>query len=193
MADDAVTSGVFSIGRRAFIKGASLALAALSTPLIASTTAEAAVAKGDVRRISIVSLNSGERFDGPYWADGKYLPDAQKKLQRLMRDHHNGQVHKIDPKLFDQLWELGRRLDIHEPFEVVCGYRSRKTNAMARRRSRGVAKQSLHMAGRAVDIRLNTVHVSRLADTAREMSAGGVGYYPHSDFVHIDTGAVRTW
>lgn len=193
MTDDAVTSGVFSIGRRAFIKGVSLALAALSTPLVVSGAATAAVSRGDVRRLSIVSLNTGDRFDGPYWADGKYLPDAQKKLQRLMRDHHNGQVHKIDPKLFDQLWELSRRLDLREPFEVVCGYRSRKTNAMARRRSRGVAKQSLHMAGRAVDIRLGSVHVSRLAETARDMNAGGVGYYPHSDFVHIDTGAVRTW
>jgi len=193
MADDAVTSGVFSFGRRAFIKGASLALAAVSTPLILPSVAEAAVAKGDVRRLSIVSLNSGERFDGPYWADGKYLPDAQKRLERLMRDHHNGQTHKVDPKLFDQLWELSRRLDLHEPFELVCGYRSRKTNAMARRRSRGVAKQSLHMSGRAADIRLASVDVSHLAETARRMGAGGVGYYPHSDFVHVDTGAVRTW
>lgn len=193
MSDDAATSSVLSIGRRAFIKGVSLSLAALSTPLIASAAASASVVKGGVRRLSIVDLNSGDRFDGPYWADGKYLPDAQKKLQRLMRDHHNGQVHKIDSKLFDQLWELARRLDLHEPFELVCGYRSRKTNAMARRRSRGVAKRSLHMAGRAVDIRLNSVHVSRLAEAARDMGAGGVGYYPHSDFVHIDTGPVRTW
>jgi len=193
MVDDAVTSGAFSFGRRAFIKGASLALAAVSTPLIIPTSVEAAVARGDVRNLSIVSLNSGDRFDGPYWADGRYLPEAQKRLSRLMRDHHNGQVHKIDPKLFDQLWELSRRLDLHEPFELLCGYRSRKTNAMARRRSRGVAKQSLHMAGRAADIRLGSVGVSRLAEAARDMRAGGVGYYPHSDFVHVDTGAIRTW
>lgn len=193
MADDATTSGVFSFGRRAFIQGASLALAAVSTPLIVPSVAEAAVAKGDVRRLSIVNLSGGDRFDGVYWANGKYVPDAQKRIEYLLRDHHNGQTHKIDPRLLDQLWELSRRLDLRESFELVCGYRSRKTNAMARRRSRGVAKQSLHMSGRAADIRLASVDVSRLAEVARSMRAGGVGYYPHSDFVHVDTGAVRTW
>lgn len=193
MANDERSSGVLNIGRRTFVQGAAFVLAAVSTPLVAPAPAAASVAKGDVRRLSIVNLNGGDRFDGAYWADGKYLPDAQRKIEHLMRDHHNGQVHKIDPKLLDQLWELNARLDLSEPFELVCGYRSRKTNAMARRRSRGVAKQSLHMSGRAADIRLASVSVHELAEAARSMNAGGVGYYPHSDFVHVDTGAVRTW
>jgi uncharacterized protein YcbK (DUF882 family) len=183
-------------GRRAFLKTMAAAAGGLLLPASLVIPAQAKTTAGtgeSTRRISLVSLNNGDKFDGAYWADGRYLPQALKKLNALMRDSHNGQVCKIDPKLFDQLWRLQKSLDTDEAFEVVCGFRSRKTNAMARRRSREVAKQSLHMSGRAVDLRLEGTSIGSIAEAARSMEAGGVGYYPHSGFVHIDTGAVRTW
>lgn len=182
-------------GRRGFLKTIAAAAAGLVLPAVAIAPAQAKIAPppGSTRRISLVALNNSSSFDGVYWADGHYVPEALRKLNVLMRDWHTNQVCKIDAHLFDQLWTLKNQLDLDEPFEVVCGYRTRRTNAMARRRSRAVAKQSLHMSGRAVDIRIQGKSIGVLADAARSMEAGGVGYYPHSGFVHIDTGAVRTW
>lgn len=182
-------------GRRGFLKTIAAAAAGLALPTAMILPAEAKVAPppSSTRSISLVALNNSSSFDGVYWADGRYVPEAMRKLSVLMRDWHTNQVCKIDGHLFDQLWTLKNRLDLDEPFEVVCGYRSRRTNALARRRSHEVAKQSLHMSGRAVDIRIQGKTIGALADAARSMEAGGVGYYPHSGFVHIDTGAVRTW
>jgi len=182
--------------RRSFLKTLAVAATGFILPSSLILPAEAKVKakpSGASRRISLVALNNSDRFDGIYWENGRYLPDAQRKISHLMRDSHNGQIHKIDPHLFDQLWELSRLLNLKEPFQVVCGYRSPTTNALARRRSSGVAKKSLHMSGRAIDIRLAGRSVSTLSRAARSMKAGGVGYYPKSNFIHIDTGAVRTW
>jgi uncharacterized protein YcbK (DUF882 family) len=120
-------------------------------------------------------------------------PGALTAIDHLLRDHRTAQTHRIDPALLDILWEVGGRTRARAPYQVICGYRSPATNSMLARRSSGVARRSLHMDGRAVDIRLPGVRTSALRDTAIAMRRGGVGYYRSSNFVHLDTGAFRTW
>jgi len=126
-----------------------------------------------------------------YWADGRYVPSGLKKISRLMRDQRTNQVRLIDPRLLDQLYELKMKLSPNSHFEVFSGYRSPATNARLRRTSRRVAKNSFHMRGQAVDVKLVGVRPSKLAKAARKMEKGGVGYYRR--FVHLDSGDVRTW
>ncbi|MFD1625806.1 DUF882 domain-containing protein [Azospirillum griseum] len=191
------------MGRRGFLSFAAAALSAATVPtLITATVApvvlgsspvEAAPLAGSVRRLALHNVNTGESFDGVYWADGNYKPDALKRLDVLLRDHRAKQVCHYDPRLFDLLARVHASLDSDAPFEVICGYRSRKTNAMARRRSRGVAKESYHTRGMAIDIRLPDASLRGVSEFAKSIQAGGVGYYPRSGFVHLDTGPVRTW
>jgi len=126
-----------------------------------------------------------------YWADGRYVPSGLKKISRLMRDQRTNQVRLIDPRVLDQLYDLKMKLSPNSHFEVFSGYRSPATNARLRRASRRVAKNSLHMRGQAVDVKLAGVRPSKLARAARKMERGGVGYYRR--FVHLDSGDVRTW
>ena len=111
----------------------------------------------------------------------------------MLRDFRNGQTHAIDPRLLDLLDALSARVETRSPFHVISGFRSPQTNAMLRRRSSGVAHDSLHMKGLAIDIRLADVDLPRLHKAALSLQGGGVGYYPSSDFVHVDVGPVRRW
>ena len=181
-------------GRRGFLTFAAATLTALAVPiLVPAAPALAAPLAGGVRRLALHNINTNEQFSGVYWADGAYRPEALKRLDVLLRDHRAKQVGRYDPRLFDVLARLHQTLDSDEPFRVICGYRSRRTNAMARRRSRGVAKESYHTRGMAIDVMLPDVELKAIATAARGMEAGGVGYYPRSGFVHVDTGPVRTW
>jgi uncharacterized protein YcbK (DUF882 family) len=146
-----------------------------------------------VRNLSLININTQERLTIEYWARGRYLVDALRAINHILRDHHDGSVHPMDPRLVDVLYGVYKLAGKQAAIEVICGYRSPHTNARLRRARHGVAGHSLHMAGRAVDIRvpgnsLDTLHRSALA-----LRAGGVGYYPRSGFVHVDTGPVRTW
>lgn len=161
--------------------------------LLGSGAAEAAPLAGGVRRLTLHNINTQERFEGVYWADGHYKPEALRKLDVLLRDHRAKQVCRYDPRLFDLLARVHQSVGSDDPFEVICGYRSRRTNAMARRRSRGVAKESYHTRGMAIDIRLPDTQLRAISETAKAMQVGGVGYYPRSGFVHLDVGPVRTW
>lgn len=193
------------MGRRGFLGFAAAAFgtavtttvatgaATVAPVLIGSSPVQAAPLVGSVRRIALHNMNTNEHFDDVYWADGHYKPEALRRLDVLLRDHRAKQVCKYDPRLFDLLARIHQTVGSDEPFRVICGYRSRKTNAMARRRSRGVAKESYHTRGMAVDIRLPDTELRAIAQVARGMEAGGVGYYARSGFVHIDTGPVRTW
>jgi uncharacterized protein YcbK (DUF882 family) len=145
------------------------------------------------RRAVLDNLHTGERFNEVYYANGSYLPDALAEATRVMRDWRTGDEHFIDPTLFDALHAIGGRLETARPFQIISGYRSPKTNAMLRSRSSGVAEHSQHTVGKAIDVRLEGVDLSRLRDAALSVSAGGVGYYPVSNFVHVDTGRVRQW
>ena len=168
-----------------------LATAALAT---AAGRAAAQTSTAD-RTLSFAHLHTGERLSVEYFQAGRYLPDALAAVNHLLRDFRSGAVGTIDPTLLDLLHELATRTGSVRPFEIISGYRSSDTNEMLRGRQAhsGVAQGSLHLSGRAVDIRLADVPLVRLRDAALALRGGGVGFYPGSDFVHVDTGRVRAW
>lgn len=141
--------------------------------------------------LSFRNAHTRETLTVVYWDNGRYVPSGLKKISRLMRDRRTNQVRLIDPQLLDQLYDLKMRLSPNSHFEVFSGYRSPASNARLRRASRRVAKNSFHMRGQAVDVKLAGVRPSTLAKAARKMERGGVGYYRR--YVHLDTGDVRTW
>lgn len=161
---------------------------------VASVAAAPVLASvGGARTVSFVHTHTGERLTTRYFADGNYRPDALLQVNHLLRDFRTGDVHPIDPPLLDILFNLQVLANRDAPFEVISGYRSAATNAMLRRGSDGVAQHSLHMEGRAIDIRLEGYSTRGLGELARSWGRGGVGFYPDSDFVHVDTGRVRFW
>jgi uncharacterized protein YcbK (DUF882 family) len=174
--------------RRLLAAGAGLAAASFlpGMPAFASTGES-------LRKLSFKHLHTGERLTTTFWAEGRYRPDAMAELQYLLRDWRNGLEHPIDQQLYDLLYALRHRLDSAEPFEIISAYRSPETNAALRKNSNGVAKRSLHMDGMAIDIHLPGRRLDALRDAAWAMQRGGVGYYPKSGFVHVDTGRVRRW
>lgn len=145
------------------------------------------------RELSLRSLHTDERLQVRYFDEGRYLPDALSQLNRLLRDHRSGAVAAIDPRLFDVLHAVAGQAKCPPRYEIISGYRSPETNQKLRAKSEGVAKHSLHMEGRAIDVRLPTISCSQLRDVALALRLGGVGYYERSDFVHLDTGRLRSW
>jgi uncharacterized protein YcbK (DUF882 family) len=145
------------------------------------------------RELRFENLHTGERLAVEYCAAGQYLDDALAEINHLLRDFRTGDVGRIDPALLDLLHVLQQRTGSREAFQVISGYRSPATNATLHRRSSGVAEHSLHMEGRAIDIRLAGVRLPDLRDAALSLQRGGVGFYPASNFVHVDTGRVRAW
>lgn len=148
---------------------------------------------GDIRRIRMYSGRTGERLDMIYWVDGDYIKDAVNEINHFMRDWRTDQVKEIDLRTIDIMAASHNLLDVSEPYMLLSGYRSPQTNAMLRRRSRGVAKNSLHMKGQAADLRLASRSVNQIAKAAMACRAGGVGRYSRSNFVHMDCGEVRSW
>ncbi|AKJ29980.1 YcbK family protein [Caldimonas brevitalea] len=155
----------------------------------------AAAAQQQPRVLMFDHLHTGERLEVEYFSGGTYLQDALGEVNQLLRDFRTGEVSTIDPKLLDLLHGLRQRTGSRQPFQIISGYRSPQTNAALRGKSAhsGVATRSLHMTGQAVDIRVADVALADLRKAALSMAAGGVGYYPDSRFVHVDTGRVRTW
>lgn len=139
------------------------------------------------------SGRTGERLDMIYWIDGQYIKDAVKEVNYFMRDWRNDQVKGIDLRTLDIMAASHNLLNVNEPYMLLSGYRSPETNAMLRSRSRGVAKNSLHIRGQAADLRLSSRSVGQMAKAAAACRAGGVGRYSRSNFVHMDCGEVRTW
>jgi uncharacterized protein YcbK (DUF882 family) len=148
---------------------------------------------GDIRRIRMYSGRTGERMDTIYWIEGKYVPEAVAEINHFMRDWRTDGVKSIDLRTVDIMSAAHNMLDVSEPYLLLSGYRSPQTNAMLRSRSRGVAKNSLHVKGQAADLRLSTRSVSQMARAAAACKGGGVGKYSGSNFVHMDCGVVRTW
>ncbi|WP_171176484.1 DUF882 domain-containing protein [Ruegeria sp. HKCCD8929] len=177
--------------RRALL-GAFAATAIVATPTY-SNAAGFLRGGGDIRRIRMYSGRTGERLDMIYWVDGKYIKDAVKEVNHFMRDWRTDQVKSIDLRTIDIMAAAHNLLDVNEPYMLLSGYRSPGTNAMLRSRSRGVAKNSLHMKGQAADLRLASRSVSQVARAAQSCRAGGVGRYSRSNFVHMDCGVIRTW
>jgi uncharacterized protein YcbK (DUF882 family) len=176
-----------SCSRRRFVAAAGTAAAGfLAVPRMAL----AAVTE---RRLSFVHTHTREELSIAYASMAGYRQEALSRIDQFLRDFRTGEVHAIDPGLLDLLSDLAALTGTSTPFHVISGYRSPWTNAMLRGRSEGVARHSLHMDGRAIDVRLPDVPLRLLRDAAVALARGGVGYYPGSDFVHVDTGRVRTW
>ncbi len=163
-----------------------------AAPLLSLTTTVKA-ATLEARELHFFHTHTGERLAVEYFSANTYRPDALQAVNRFLRDFRTGDEHDIDPGLLDVLHGLTNLTEATRPFEVISGYRSPATNAMLRGRSEGVAAFSLHMVGQAIDIRLPGVPLPSLRSAALSLRRGGVGYYPASNFVHVDTGRVRTW
>lgn len=148
---------------------------------------------GDVRRIRMYSGRTGESIDTIYWIEGEYIRDAVKEINRFMRDWRTDSVISMDLRNVDILAAAHNLMDVNEPYMLLSGYRTPQTNAMLRRRSSGVAKNSLHLKGQAADVRMKSRSVSQMARAATACHGGGVGRYSGSNFVHMDCGAVRSW
>lgn len=148
---------------------------------------------GDIRRIRLHSGRSGESLDAVYWIEGEYIPEVLAEIDHLFRDWRNDRVHRIDTRTIDILAATQNILESDEPYMLLSGYRSPETNAMLRRNSRGVARNSRHMVGQAADVRLRSRTVSQIARAAIACNAGGVGRYSRSNFTHMDCGPVRSW
>jgi uncharacterized protein YcbK (DUF882 family) len=176
-----------TISRRKFLK---LGLLAAAMPLPASASAWLAAPE---RRLSFHNLHTGESLDLPYWVQGDYVPESLAEINHVLRDYRTDQVAAIDVRLLDLLDRVKAKLGTSQPFQVISGYRSPATNHMLSERSSGVAKHSLHMQAKAIDIRIPGIHLADLHRTGLALQGGGVGYYPASNFVHLDVGRVRHW
>lgn len=175
------------LSRRRFLGlGGACAVALLARPA-AAKTAEAP------KRLAFYNLHTGERLETAFWTRDGLIPDALAEISHLLRDHRTNEVKAIDPKLLGLLYVLRQKAGTRQPFNVISGYRSPQTNAALRAHSTGVATQSLHMKGRAIDIAVPGYRLDRLRQLALSLRAGGVGYYPNPGFLHVDTGAVRQW
>jgi uncharacterized protein YcbK (DUF882 family) len=167
-------------------------LVCAGAPLVAfGSRAQAALLRPRV--LSFQNLHTGDRLTASYWADGRYIAEARAKIDWIFRDHRSGETAPISEALLDLLSRLRERLAIDEPFQIISGYRSPATNKALATHSGGVATNSRHMLGQAVDIRVSSVPLKRLRDEALALRIGGVGYYPKSDFVHVDVGPPRSW
>ena len=182
------------LNRRRFL-GAGAAIAAAAV-LPSRLSAAPAAKRVPERVLSFFNTHTGERLRAAYCCGGVYQPDALRDINHILRDFRANAVKPIDPKLLDFLHELGGTLETDAPFHIISGYRSPHTNGLLRERggpATGVASRSLHMEGKAIDIRVPGVKLDHLRGAARSLKLGGVGFYPSSNFVHVDTGRVRYW
>lgn len=170
-----------------------LALTTFTAAGLFVSPVQAAMRGKSERLLSLYNIHSGEHVKMAYWQDGHYLPKALATFNHLLRDHRTNEVTRMDPRLLDVLCVLQNKLRSRDPFHVVCGYRSPETNAMRAAMSDGVAKNSYHVEGKAIDIRLPSMPVGRISKAAVGLRAGGVGTYRADNFVHVDVGPVRYW
>lgn len=163
--------------------------------LILPDTALSAIEKisPSEKKLSFYNTHTGEKFHSVYWAKGKYIKESIRSINWILRDHRSDQICEIDTELLNLLYTLQRKTGTTKTIHVVSGYRSPQTNSMLRKKSSKVAKKSLHMCGKAIDIRIPGFELTRLHRAALNLKQGGVGYYPQSDFIHVDVGKVRRW
>ena len=176
------------VGRRRFLLGSLGGLAAAT-----GISRRAAAVDVPAHRLSFFHIHTSEKLSIVYRENGAVVPGALTKINHYLRDFRTEQEHDIDVALLDALHELYTTFDSRGNFEVISGYRSPRTNAALRHVTTGVAENSLHIQGQAIDVRLTSAKTTDLRDAAKALRAGGVGYYAESNFVHIDTGAVRSW
>jgi uncharacterized protein YcbK (DUF882 family) len=175
--------------RRSFLKSSVVLASALGVPAFARTAA----VNPDERSLRLYNTHTGESLRSVFWAEGKFLPDALNDINKLLRDHRNNSIAAIDPQLLVLLDKVSAQVGSQNVVHVISGYRSPESNRMLAEHSGGVARHSLHMEGKAIDVRIPGRELSRLHQAALKAGGGGVGYYPDSQFVHMDTGRVRHW
>lgn len=184
-------TGLPASARRRFLRHAGRVVAAGALPML---RAPASASAARPRALALVHTHTHERIEIVYCVDDRYVPQALRSLDHFLRDHYTGDVGAIDPRVFDLLHGAQRLLGAGRSFEVISGYRCPVTNARLRESGGGgVAKHSLHMEGRAIDVRLPGVALADLRDAGLSLGGGGVGFYPREGFVHLDTGRVRAW
>ena len=145
------------------------------------------------KSLSFYNTHTGENLKVVYWNQGTYLPQALSDINYILRDYRTGEVKEIDTDLLDLLFTLRQKLESTGPFDIISGYRSPETNSLMSIMSKGVVKNSLHIQGMAIDIRLPGYELKTLQRAAIDLRRGGVGYYPSTDFVHVDVGRIRYW
>ena len=187
-----------TLDRRSFLAIGAATLGGVLLPSLnniasAATYKNGVISSGGSRRLSFRNTHTGESFSGVYRVGNKYLPDAFKQINMVLRDFRTDQVYPMDPRVIDIMHAVHSRTGKNTPFDIISGYRSPKTNNMLRANSSGVAKKSLHMEGRAIDLRMEGFSSARIRDIASSLESGGVGYYSRSNFVHMDSGDIRTW
>ena len=177
--------------RRDLIKLGLAAGAATSVPAIGRA---AAPVTATPKVLAVQNLHTGEKIEACFWENGKFVPDACAALNKVLRDHRTGDVHMMDPGLYEMLAAIAVKLEKRPTFQIISGYRSPKSNAMLQKKGGGgVATRSLHMDGKAMDVRLPGTPLKSVQTAALSLQKGGVGFYPVSNFVHVDTGRVRQW
>lgn len=181
------------LSRRQVFRLGGLAALAWALPSKARAAAETICETFAPKQLSFFNIHTGEQLESVFWEAGEYLPDELRRIDQILRDPLTGETKEMDVRLIDLLHRLRQKLGAPNAFHIICGYRSPQTNAALRQKNSGVAAHSLHMTGQAVDIRLPGIPLADLRRSALALKAGGVGYYPQSDFVHVDVGSVRTW
>ncbi|WP_264759718.1 YcbK family protein [Thermohalobaculum sediminis] len=177
--------------RRSFLIGAAALSGLCATPIPAAPAVLRG--KGDFRSLALVNRRTGEWIKSVYWLEGEYIPEALDAMNHILRDWRQDQATPMDPTVLDILAATHGLLDTSEPFEIISGYRTPDTNQMLRNRSKGVASNSYHMKGMAVDVTLKSRSVRQISGAGQSLKAGGVGKYSRSQFVHLDSGPVRDW
>ena len=180
--------------RRQVLKMGLAASALLMTPWNVWAKVSKSLAELPERTVSLYNTHTGEMLSKyVYWQDGNYIKQAMDEISYLLRDHRTDEVREFDPLVIDQAFVLSRKFKLSQPFEIISGFRTEETNQELRQNSRRVAKHSLHIEAKAIDLSLPGVPITQLRTAALSLGAGGVGYYPKRGFVHIDCGPVRHW
>jgi uncharacterized protein YcbK (DUF882 family) len=178
--------------RRSFLKSSALLASVLSVPAIARANA-APTDMPHERTLRMYNTHTGESLRSVFWAEGQFVPDAMNDINKLLRDHRNNKITQIDPKLLFLLDQVSTQIGSGSVLHIISGYRSPESNQLLAERSNGVARHSMHLEGKAIDVRIPGRDLASLHKAALRAGGGGVGYYPESQFVHMDTGRLRNW
>ena len=178
--------------RRSFLKSSVVLASALGAPALARAASAASAAPGE-RTLRLYNTHTGETLRSVFWAEGQFLPDALADINKLLRDHRNNTIATMDPQLLVLLDKVSAQFGSNKVLHVISGYRSPESNQLLAERSNGVARHSMHMEGKAIDVRMPGLELASLHKAAMNAKGGGVGYYPDSQFVHMDTGRLRHW
>jgi len=180
--------------RRSFLKSSALLASVLGVPALARASAPTDTADAARERtLRMYNTHTGESLRSVFWADGNFVPDAMNDINKLLRDHRNNQIAAIDPKLLFLLDQVSSQVASGSVLHIISGYRSAESNQLLANKSNGVARHSMHLEGKAIDVRIPGRDLASLHKAALRAGGGGVGYYPDSQFVHLDTGRMRNW